>query len=256
MLISQVIMLKWLSGNPNHVFGNHLHGFFFKEILGSHDPNLASMLHDPNAYKPFSISHLFNHDNIYWFRITSWNNETIAQAVFAYFCHHSKIRLHSCEFELIKTTTDPQETCWSNKQTWENIIQTSIDRPFEKFRLDHFSYTSFKSGNAHIPLPVPDLIIKSLVNKLPDTIKQHMDHMDICDNDLLEYIRLKGHTIHSKYHKETYGAIASFMGITRWQIEHKAPGPHKFLLNILFHFAFYAGIGVKTTQGMGMCRIT
>ena len=57
------------------------------------------------------------------------------------------------------------------------------------------------------------------------------------------------------YNKKTYGSISSFKGDTWWQIDKKASPKIQKALRLLLNFSFYSGIGVKTTQGMGMCRI-
>ncbi|KPA14434.1 CRISPR-associated protein Cas6 [Candidatus Magnetomorum sp. HK-1] len=251
MLTSQVIFIKHLKGDPESVSGNHLHGFFFKEILGTQQSELASLLHGSKSEKPFSISYLYTYQNMYWFRITSWD-ERIPQAIFSYFNINKEIQFNRCVFQLIKTTTDPDDIFWANRQSFQEFIE-GYSYELDRFRIIHHSATSFKSGNAHIPLPVPDLLIKSIYRKLPSPLKEYAQV--ITDEELIDAIRLKGHKIYSIYNKKTYGSIASFQGETRWQIDKRASSVTCQTMCLILNFAFYSGIGVKTTQGMGMCRI-
>ena len=251
MLTSQVIFLKLKSGNPRHIKGNHVHGLFFKKILRFANPQLADYLHSSDTPKPFSISYIYQKGQIFWFRIASWD-DLIAQAVFDYFKHQFEIRINQCTFELIKTSTDATESPWAARIEMKKQIQLSQSFAKDTFWLEHYSPTSFKCGDAHLPLPVPELIIKSICRNIPAQIKNTIVEPP---ERLLKKIQLKEHRINSVYNKKNYGAIASFTGKTHWQIAKNASESERNALLTLFHFAFYAGIGVKTTQGMGMCRI-
>ncbi|MEZ4528291.1 MAG: CRISPR system precrRNA processing endoribonuclease RAMP protein Cas6 [Desulfobacterales bacterium] len=122
----------------------------------------------------------------------------------------------------------------------------------DTFWIEHYSPTSFKCGDSHLPLPVPERIIKSVFRQLPENlIKNIISNLD----ELAEVLQLKQHQITSVYNRKNHGSIASFTGKTRWQISKKADRRQKQDIWKLLHFAFYSGIGVKTTQGMGMCRV-
>jgi CRISPR-associated endoribonuclease Cas6 len=251
MLTSQVIYLKHLYGLPENISGKHLHGFFFKKILGTMNPKFAADIHEQVESKPFSLSYLYPWNNMYWFRIATWD-ERIPETVFAYFNETQEFEFNRCGFQLIKTTTHPADSYWANRLS----IQSFIEQHFvemDRFRLIHKGATSFKTGDAHIPLPVPELIVNSIYRKLPSWLKDVIQ--DISKEQIIETIRLKGHRIESIYNKKTYGAITSFAGETRWQIDQRTLIDTRKAINLMFNFAFYCGIGVKTTQGMGMCRI-
>lgn len=251
MLTSQVIFLKHLEGNEEHIKGNHIHGLFFKEILGSQNPKIADALHHPGSPNPFSLGYLSRSGSQYRFRIASWLNE-IAEAVFGYFNSHSRIIIGDCMFGLIKTSTDNRESPWAMRIDPDDFIRTCDSTVCDTFRLEHCSPTSFKSGNSHLPLPVPEYIIRSLYRSSPDMLKSTRMSLP----ELLDAVQLKQHRIRSVYNRRNHGSIASFIGETEWHISKKAAPEQKAMLWRLFNFSFYAGIGVKTTQGMGMCRIT
>ena len=248
MLTSQVIFMKLKKGNPKNINCQHIHGLFFKTIA-SQNPELADFLHSPQNIKPFSISYIYFENDMYWFRISSWVNE-ISEAVFEYFNSNFSIFINDCEFELIKTTSDEKESKWARRISIEHFIHDTLANPKNIFELEHKSQTSFKSGNSHIPLPVPELIVKSIYNQAL-FIQEVVDYEP---SELINFIHLKKFKIRSTYNKQNYGSIASFQGSTKWQIDRKANEDVKNFLLLLFNVAFFTGIGVKTTQGMGMCR--
>ncbi|MBF0224744.1 MAG: CRISPR-associated endoribonuclease Cas6 [Desulfobacterales bacterium] len=250
MLTSQVIFLKLKSGNPENINGSHIHGLFFKEILKNYDTSLADYLHQPNMPKAFSLSYIYQDYGLYWFRIASWMRD-IADAVFSYFNSNFEIILNNCVFELAKTSTDNKESYWANRININNFLDESKNTYKDIFRLEHFSPTSFKNGDSHIPLPMPEFIIKSIYKQMPLSMQEYLQTEPEL---LIKFIQLKEHRIYSVYNRKNHGAITSFEGKTRWQIDKKASQQEKEAIWTIFRFAFYSGIGVKTTQGMGMCR--
>ena len=251
MLTSQVIYLKLKDGSPRNVKGNHIHGLFFDRILVSQAPELAKLLHSPGTTKPFSLSFLYKEGHIYWFRIASWIDE-ISEAVFSYFDHNFQVTLNNCLFELMRTSTDVEEFQWARRTSVGEFIKNAKAMNRDTFWIEHYSETSFKCGNTHLPLPVPELIVNSIDRQLMPQIAKELS---VDPEKILELIHLKEYRIRSVYNRKNYGSIASFKGKTRWQIDKRASQRERDAIRILFNFAFYSGIGVKTTQGMGMCRI-
>lgn len=251
MLTSQVISLKLQEGNPINILGNHIHGFFFKEILRLSSPSLAADIHNQNTSKPFSLSFINKEKQIYWIRIASWL-EDISKAVFIYFTIHHTFGLADCAFELIGTTTNKSEFDWADRIPLNEFIKKSKLFGKEDFWLEHFSPTSFKRGDSHLPLPLPELIINSIYKQLPPEI---LNEIHLSPQTLTNCLHLKEYHLQSIYNRKNHGSIASFIGKTRWQIDKKSTLIEKEAIWLLFNFAFFSGVGVKTTQGMGMCRI-
>jgi len=251
MLISQVTYLKLKTGNPSQIKGQHIHGFFFKKILASYNPKLADRMHTSDCPKRFSASYIFKEGKMFWFRIASWDDE-IAEALFLYFRSHFEVELGNCLFELIKTVSDAGTTPWAKRIELDEFLNSARSSEKNTFWVEHFSPTSFKCGDVHLPLPVPDLIVNSIIKHLPAKITVEIKPDK---QKLWNAIQLKEHRIKSLYNRRNYGSIASFVGKTRWQIDKQASQQERDAIRILFSFAFYSGIGVKTTQGMGMCRV-
>lgn len=250
MFTSQVIYLQKINGDLKTVNGKHIHGFFFDQIL-SQSPPLAEYLHRPDVINPFSLSNIHRTGQFFWFRIADWMAE-VSEATFNWFRTNTEIVLGGCRFQLLKTTTNPKESLWGRRSGIEEFIINGIEKIPNDFNVEHFSPTSFKAGNTHIPLPIPDLTIKSIYSRTPEMVRTWINSNP---ESLVQHIHLKSHKINSVYNRFGYGSIASFKGKTRWQIDNRAPRKDVESLKVLFAFAFFAGIGVKTTQGMGMCRV-
>jgi CRISPR-associated endoribonuclease Cas6 len=243
--------MKIKSGDSRNVIGKHTHGFFFKEMLGSQNPELAEYLHSPTTPKPYSISYLNKAGDLYWFRVASWM-DAISETVFSYFRSNFKIFLGNCTFELVKTCSDRKKSSWALRQEVPQFILNCLRTFKDTFWLEHFSPTSFKRGDSHLPLPSPDLIVKSILRQAPHEIKEFLS---TSVDELCTILQLKQHSIKSIYNRKNYGSITSFIGDTQWQLSKTADEKQAQDLWILMNFAFLSGIGVKTTQGMGMVRI-
>ena len=160
--------------------------------------------------------------------------------------------LADCIFELILTTTNKTEHNWADRIPVNEFITKSKLLGKEDFWIEHFSPTSFKRGNSHLPLPLPELIINSLYKQLHPEI---LAEINISPQVLVNCLHLKEYYLQSIYNRKNHGAIASFIGKTRWQIDKRSTLKEKEAIWLLLNFAFFSGIGVKTTQGMGICRI-
>ena len=112
--------------------------------------------------------------------------------------------------------------------------------------------TSFKSFGENVFVPDIRLIVKSMVNKadsfLPVTLKDE-ETMEI----LINNISLKDFNIKSTMFKSSDVGIKSFIGNVSFYV--KGPKPLLSLTYLLFDFASYAGIGVKSPQGMGCIKM-
>lgn len=124
------------------------------------------------------------------------------------------------------------------------------------FTLTFASPTTFRRGDKNLPLPVPRLVFQGLYDKW-----QHFCPEQPLKEDLLDFV--DRHIFPAKYHLVTdlidYGKNALYSGFVgcctfglRRQIV-KAYPDHARQVDLLARFAFFAGVGQKTTMGMGQC---
>ena len=118
------------------------------------------------------------------------------------------------------------------------------------------SPTTFRRGDINLPLPVPRLVFQSLYEKW-----QHFcPHLPLKE-DLLDFI--DQNLFPAEYDLQTnmvnFGKNAMYVGFTGRctfglkQRTIQTYPEHARQVDLLASFAFYAGVGQKTTMGMGQC---
>ncbi|OAT80410.1 CRISPR-associated endoribonuclease Cas6 [Desulfotomaculum copahuensis] len=268
MLISCVIKLSTnaeLLVPPS--MGQVLHAFFLDRVRNL-SPELAAGLHGPAAVKPFTVSPLWGRveftDNRwrlfpgeeYAFRVTS-----ISPRLSTWMRDHwlaslsAEIELAGARLQVAGVTVDPQAHPWASSSDYREIYNTWISRddvPYQ-FSLEFHSPTAFKNRGINYPLPDPQHVFMHLLQKwnlyspinLGDNLLAYIE-----DNVFLRSFKLQTKIIHfDRYKQVGFTGVCSF-GIRRREEEIMAR-----VIHMLADFAFYAGVGYKTTMGMGQVRV-
>jgi CRISPR-associated endoribonuclease Cas6 len=273
--------------------GRALHGMFLK-VIGEKTPKIVRTLHpeenekdiDPKIEqeKPFTLSliHgrfkkkgnnlLLSKGNNYWFRITGIENkfsETILKLTPEDF---ENIHIDNCGFSVINILKTNKEHREANSTTYEALVNKYLMlEPAEaaslpdKIRLHFQSPTSFREGRRNFPLPLPDKLFNMLVSKWEtySTISfkesEQQENREIL-SELAKNILVSQYNLKTKMMDFGDYKIVGFVGdceflFRTWK---RMPSYRKLLLKQWFHilcdFAFYAGVGYKTTMGMGQVR--
>ncbi|MEZ4864395.1 MAG: CRISPR system precrRNA processing endoribonuclease RAMP protein Cas6 [Caldilineaceae bacterium] len=144
---------------------------------------------------------------------------------------------------------------WSGRTTYETLAAAQLlqkGRPERKVSLLFQSPTSFQSKGMHIPVPLPNLVFGSLVDRwntfspvtLSPEVRQFGEEMVALSNYRLEsqvITQKKGTPLIGGVGRATYTALG---GDRYWLAT----------MQMLADFAMYSGVGVKTTIGMGQVR--
>lgn len=249
--------------------GNAVHGCFLNLIQGL-EPALAVQLHDSKGEKLFTASllqgplstkaellHLRKGDN-YWLRFTSLNLplslllwELSAGSV-------GRIRLFDAEFQVAKVAKLPEEHPWAGQSSFEELYNNGValargGKDGHMIGLQFASPTAFRlvDSRLNMPLPWPHLVFQSLAKKwnafspIPLWIDwSAFDRLVTVARHRLETRMLD----FSRYHQ------VGFVGECWYLIDRKASSRLVQALHTLADFAFYAGVGAKTTMGMGLTR--
>lgn len=160
---------------------------------------------------------------------------------------------------------------WTGCTTYEELAAKPIlaGRPFgPQVTLAFLSPTSFQSNDLHMPLPLPNLVFGSLVDrwnlfspviKLPTALR----------TQLLETVAISQYELRSQAVPQKNGATGRGGGATplhigaegyiTYTVASKTLDPRQLneltsKLQTLANFAMYSGVGVKTTAGMGQCQ--
>jgi CRISPR-associated endoribonuclease Cas6 len=229
-----------------------LHGFFFSLL----PPSIAETLHKPSRYKPFCL----------WapkiFRFIKNNQPSETNSVLTITISFLKDELFSpFLFKLTENRKNlflgPYKV--SLLQTSGSLIKNDEYITFDDFfnmKAKNYLYfqaitpISFKKGDIDYPLPDPKIFFKSLINKWNyfSPFRIEVDLKKVLEEKLcIVYSKIRTYKI-----KLSLGsAVTGFKGKVVFYGKGLTDEELKWL-NILGHFSRYAGVGRKTTMGLGM----
>ena len=267
MLVSCVVSLKVKEEvlvPPS--MGQVLHAFFLDRVRAL-EPGLSDMLHGPHPVKPFTVSPLWGkvvfEDNrwrlfpgeVYSFRITSlfpnlstWLKEEWVQSL------PEEIILAGAKLSFDGWTTDNKKHPWAGSTTYEEIYNSVVNRDgaFNKVNLEFYSPTTFRVGGRNYPLPDPQLVFLNLLQKWNTFSPIYLgeNYIDFIKANVLPgAYKLQTRIIHFDKYKQV-----GFTGNCSFSIRKQRDDILARVLFMLAEFAYYAGIGYKTTMGMGQVR--
>lgn len=267
MLLSCVINLKINQESlvpPS--MGQVLHAFFLNRVRLL-DQERAEILHRSEEIKPFTISHLWGKvtyqdcrwrlfpGECYSFRITCldselsrWLSEEWMPALVG-----EEVALAGAAFRVIGFTVTPVEDPWANLTTFEEIYNRYIECQVDKkVGIYFYSPTTFRIKGSNYPLPEPKKVFLNLLHKWNKYSPVHLG------DNFIEYIeanvnpgmyRLETRIMHFDCYKQV-----GFTGTCWFNVRDRQEKIFLKIVHMLAEFSFYAGVGYKTTMGMGQCR--
>lgn len=268
-----------------HLGGQYGHAAFL-EIVQAVDPALSAQLHDAKGRKPFTVSALqglpkkvgpsgkqeiasspqngfsqqHKQGETYlregwecWLRVTILD-EKLFGAFITHFLQggaRPQIRLGEAHFLVSEILTTPGSHPWARYTTLADL-QTRLEQPApRKFAFELFSPTQFGyKDDWKIILPLPRFVFGNLANAWKaltgeDNVRAVEEYAEA--NLIFGNYSLKTENalIENKPHP---GAVGKF----EYLLTDPTDQPLARGLNLLADLAFYAGLGRKTPQGMGM----
>jgi CRISPR-associated endoribonuclease Cas6 len=221
------------------------------------DPNMGKILHDSGSMSPFSLSPVMGitgqrirENQTCWVRLSILNNELenafLESLEKGFWQDPISLENHIFVVEDVRWGKDP-DNIWTGRESYEEVIIRSI--PKDKIGLRIETPMSFKRSDFNYPLPESSMIFGNLSRRWnlfsPIKFPENPDFTNVSyaffDIKTQPYSLRKGATILGVKGKLTFVFKGS---------ENELSYYHSLL-----RFAFYSGIGVKTTQGMGMVRI-
>lgn len=231
------------------------------------DPALAARLHDENGLKPFTVSTLMGRfhrsqplpGQTYRLRFTSLTAELsavlMAAAQSGPLASGARVELDYLPFEIIAAVTSEDETGWPGATTYKDLGGRRLLAGSTPQRRVTFSFTSpvaFKSKDRTMPLPLPDLVFGSLLQKwnafaplaLPDELRRYASECLA-----ISRFHLRSHAVGAKDDGLRVGAAGEVtyasLNYDRYWMS---------LIHALGELARFAGVGAAVTQGMGQAR--
>lgn len=235
--------------------------------LDAYDAALAKRYHDADGPKPYTATtvigtkhagkdqRLLPAGQAAWLRLTALEPE-VADALRQRMQHPPKsVSLDAVPIPVTGMTSDPDAHEWAGATSYEALSAPYLlarDEPPRHLRLAFAAPTTFKQNGMSLPVPLPDLVFGSLVDRwnayspvalAPEVRDYARDAVALGRYDL------RSISLPSKNGRPVIGAkgAAQYTAVRydRYWMS---------LLGLLADFALYAGVGRYTSTGMGQAR--
>ncbi|MEN3008997.1 CRISPR-associated endoribonuclease Cas6 [Pseudothermotoga sp.] len=237
--------------------GQKVHSFFLN-LISKSDPKMAKSLHDEKKEKPFTVSsflglnvdepiHIRKH-SFYFIRITMLNDEILDSMIASILEKNAlrqELKIGNIPYKMIEIFFDKEYSKWAAHASAQELFLSSSSSNLIKLRFH--TPTLFRSGDEHNRYPTPVKVFTSLLRKfnkfsefkIEQQIEEQFNEISILE---------KKTTSKRVIFKDFY--LEGFIG----DVTFKVPDHNQRLLkivNVLADFAFFAGVGYKTTMGLG-----
>lgn len=282
------LVLHCLSANgplrPDDLQGQKGLALFLEDLIRKQDAFLSDRLHAHKNDKPFTTAlmpqsgiapgtkHRGTHGNgegpaAVKLRPTLLD-DTLYPLVSQFFLQHLNgiptLRLGQTALTVARVMGSPEsDEPWAGFARFEDILASSSAEETAWY-IRFATPTSFRSGNAELPLPIPRLCFQSWLNSWDEHAPTPFFEDKAARRDFLSKV-VEGNV------SVTYSEIRllkrtlffdgmrtreqGFVGACRFTVRPARVAPeHRKLLDALTRYSYYAGTGRKTTMGMGMTR--
>ena len=138
---------------------------------------------------------------------------------------------------------------WCGSSSWKELSRAE---PHKEVELIFATPTTFKGGDLDLPLPVPRLVFGGLLRKW-NAFSPYP--LEVSAQELERKVALADARLHTKPFYDGRSHIVGFVGRARFRVLRGASPELLRAVNTLARFAFFAGVGRKTTHGMGLVRV-
>jgi len=245
--------------------GHQAHALFLN-MIRQVDPDLSARLHEEPGYRPFTVSPLsggqIQGKNISLqagqacrLRITLLDGGKLWQCLSTSFLEAGPItlRLDAAEFVLHRMLSTPSAdtTGWAGFTDWQTLSATPARR---SITLHFASPTSFNVGDRHFALFPQSIFVWDSLMRVWNTYAPPVLQLDkatlrdfITEKVVVNDYNLHTSTLHFPAHPQK-----GFTGTCNYLM--RGEGECTGRVAVLAEFARYAGVGYKTTMGMGQVR--
>ncbi len=258
---------------PEFLTGRHYHALFLT-LVSSVDPALGDYLHTSNADKAFTLSPLqvsrknqslqhkdhhtlqFSHlrpippGTSCWWRISLLDDTLFSKLTSLWLNLNPKQPWHLGSANLYITSIfgTPQSTQpWANACTYTQLYEEASDR-HRLMTLSFATPIAFRQGGYDTVLPIRECLFNSLLSRWNKYSGIEFTNIPI-ESIYPSFCKIHTEVI-SNYDSKFIGCV----GETSYRILGDVAPIAIKQINTLANFALYAGVGRKTTMGMGMTR--
>ncbi|MEW5961249.1 MAG: CRISPR system precrRNA processing endoribonuclease RAMP protein Cas6 [Chloroflexota bacterium] len=237
------------------------------QLIGARTPALAEALHQGDGPRPYTVSNLVigkrtggslqvEAGQAGWLRFTGLNPEVSQQLQALAAAPPETATLNGHLFTVVGATLDPADHPWAGQTRYQDLAAPFLlggqVPPAPRVRLEFASPTTFKSQGRYVPLPLPELVFGSLLDRWQSFAPVAL-HPEVrrfaAEAVVLSQYELR--TVSLPYKQG--GLQIGFTG----QATFAALNRDRYWLNILHllaAFSFYSGIGYQTGAGLGQTR--
>jgi len=250
--VSTVVLLEPACAiSANRLAGRSVHGWFLDQVRCA-DASAGSVLHANLRHKPFTVSPAYcaesGRSGLWWLRVTSiftplseWLLTWRAEAM-------SEVRLGDSRFRVLQVTTDASQHPWAGR------AKLAVDVPaphpvLRRVRLHFHTPTAFSGEHGATLFPEPRLVYRSLAAKWNEYGAPALDPAAVdtfCSN-----LQVEGYQLQTAVVPGVRRLEKGFTGHLDVSLIASAPVEAAAWLDRLSGFALFAGVGQKTTMGMG-----
>jgi CRISPR-associated endoribonuclease Cas6 len=271
MLTSTVVRLRAKrSGWLPHAMGEYGHAAFLS-FIREVAPDLSKALHGAGTRQPYTVSPLVGgkrdrrgisvrSGGSCWMRFTIL--DPALYSVFSRYFAESmpfELALTLGEMQLIieEVTTSQQSDGWSGYTTFSELLSAARPEPIVSMRF--FSLTAFSLGKVDGGgprfgiFPEPALVFDSLLRRWNQFADQPLGDPGEWQKWVNEHVVVRRYQTKSDLWKFRQHPQIGFVGNCTYEIKGNYPSEAQ-RLNALADFSFFAGVGYKTTMGLGQCR--
>ena len=149
--------------------------------------------------------------------------------------------------------SDRHNQITSHEQLYTDLVAEEPE-PLRQFSLKFPSPTSFSSQGSYLPLPMPNLMLHSWLEKW-----NHFAPIYLGGDELVSYlsqaIRIKRHRLQTRNFQIHRGFVTGFTGNVDLQLPYKVEPLIANVANLLIQYSIFSGTGIKTRLGMGQTML-
>ncbi|MHC5768709.1 MAG: CRISPR-associated endoribonuclease Cas6 [Nostoc sp.] len=260
---------------PQYLTGRHLHALFLT-LVSSVYTTLGDRLHDSSADKSFTLSPLqisntnspllkggkggvklqYSHQQPIpagtpcWWRISLLDDTLFGKLTQLWLNLNPNRPWHLGPADLYITSIQgtPQSIQpWANASTYAQLYEEASERN-SSINLSFSTPTAFRQGQYDSTLPTRESVFNSLLSRWNKYSGIEFSHIAI------ESIFPSFVNIHTEILADSRSKFIGIIGEVSYKILGEIEPIQIKQINALADFALYAGIGRKTTMGMGMTR--
>ena len=263
---------------PQYLTGRHLHALFLT-LVSSVDTALGDRLHDATADKAFTLSPLqinspllkggkggsklqWQHQQPIpagtpcWWRISLLDDTLFGKLTQLWLNLNPQHPWHLGPADLYITSIQgtPQSIQpWANASTYAQLYEQASDAYGGKLRERTLNFTfatptAFRQGKFDTTLPTRECVFNSLLSRWNKYSGIEFSEIAI------ESIFPSFVNIHTEILADSRSKFIGIVGEVSYRILGEVEPLQIKQINTLAEFALYAGVGRKTTMGMGMIR--